>query len=140
MASKVALIFGISGQDGAYLARLLLERGYIVHGTSRDRDMSIFHNLSKLGVRGKVHLHSAVPSDFRSVLQVINRVRPTRIYNLASQSSVGLSFDEPIETLNSIIAGTLNMLEAMRTFGRDIRFYNASSSECFRQHRFTESE
>jgi GDPmannose 4,6-dehydratase len=131
MASKVALIFGVSGQDGAYLARLLLERGYVVHGTSRDRDMSSFLNLSRLGVREKVQLHSAVPSDFRSVLQVINRVQPTRIYNLASQSSVGLSFDEPIETLNSIIAGTLNMLEAMRTFGRDIRFYNASSSECY---------
>jgi GDPmannose 4,6-dehydratase len=131
MASQVALIFGISGQDGAYLARLLLERGYVVHGTSRDREMSNFANLLRLGVREKVHLHSAVPSDFRSVLQVINRVRPTRIYNLASQASVGLSFDEPIETLDSIIAGTLNMLEALRTFGRDIRFYNASSSECF---------
>jgi GDPmannose 4,6-dehydratase len=76
MASKVALIFGVSGQDGAYLARLLLERGYIVHGTSRDRDMSSFLNLSRLGVREKVQLHSAVPSDFRSVLQVINRVQP----------------------------------------------------------------
>src|SRR5271168_2754244 len=105
MASKVALIFGISGQDGAYLARLLLERGYFVHGTSRDRDMASFSNLSRLGVRHKVHLHSAVPSDFRSVLQVIRRVQPTCIYNLASQASVGLSFDEPIETLNSIIAG-----------------------------------
>jgi GDPmannose 4,6-dehydratase len=131
MASEVALIFGISGQDGAYLARLLLERGYFVHGTSRDREMSTFSNLSRLGVRDKIHLHSAVPSDFRSVLQVIRRVQPTRIYNLASQASVGLSFDEPIETLNSIIAGTLNMLEAMRTFGQNIRFYNASSSECF---------
>lgn len=131
MASEIALIFGISGQDGAYLARLLLERGYAVHGTSRDREMSTFFNLSRLGVREKVHLHSAIPSDFRSVLQVINRVEPTRIYNLASQSSVGLSFDEPIETLDSIITGTLNMLEAMRTLGRDIRFYNASSSEVF---------
>jgi GDPmannose 4,6-dehydratase len=131
MASEVALIFGISGQDGAYLARLLLERGYAVHGTSRDREMSNFLNLSRLGVREKVHLHSAIPSDFRSVLQVINRVEPTRIYNLASQSSVGLSFDEPVETLDSIITGTLNMLEAMRTLGRNIRFYNASSSEAF---------
>jgi GDPmannose 4,6-dehydratase len=131
MASEVALIFGISGQDGAYLAHLLLERGYVVHGTSRDREMSNFINLSRLGVREKVFLHSAVPSDFRSVLQVISRVQPTRIYNLASQASVGLSFDEPMETLDSIIGGTLNMLEAMRTFGRDIRFYNASSSECF---------
>jgi GDPmannose 4,6-dehydratase len=131
MASEVALIFGISGQDGAYLARLLLERGCVVHGTSRDREMSSFANLSRLGVREKVHLHSAAPSDFRSVLQVISRVQPNRMYNLASQASVGLSFDEPIETLDSIIASTLNMLEALRTFGRNIRFYNASSSECF---------
>jgi GDPmannose 4,6-dehydratase len=131
MASEVALIFGISGQDGAYLARLLLERGCVVHGTSRDREMSSFSNLSRLGVREKVHLHSAAPSDFRSVLQVISRVQPNRMYNLASQASVGLSFDEPIETLDSIIASTLNMLEALRTFGRNIRFYNASSSECF---------
>jgi GDPmannose 4,6-dehydratase len=131
MASETALIFGISGQDGAYLARLLLERSFNVHGTSRDREMSSFVNLVQLGVRDKVHLHSAVPSDFRSVLQVINRVQPTRIFNLASQASVSLSFDEPIETLDSIIGGTLNVLEAMRTFGRDIRFYNASSSECF---------
>jgi GDPmannose 4,6-dehydratase len=129
--SEVALIFGISGQDGTYLARLLLDRGFVVHGTSRDREMSSFVNLSRLGVRERVFLHSAIPSDFRSVLQVISRVQPTRIYNLASQASVGLSFDEPIETLDSIIGGTLNMLEAMRTFGRDIRFYNASSSECF---------
>jgi GDPmannose 4,6-dehydratase len=110
---------------------LLLERGYVVHGTSRDREMSSFVNLVRLGLRDKVHLHSAAPSDFRSVLQVINRVQPTRIYNLASQASVGLSFDEPVETLNSIIGGTLNMLEAVRTLNRDIRLYSASSSECF---------
>lgn len=131
MAANTVLIFGISGQDGAYLARLLLDRGFVVHGTSRDREMSRFANLVRLGVREKVHLHSAVPSDFRSVLQVINRVQPARIYNLASQASVGLSFDEPIETLDSIVGGTLNILEALRTFGREIRFYNASSGECF---------
>ncbi len=131
MAAAVALIFGISGQDGAYLARLLLERGFAVHGTSRDREMSSFANLVRLGLLERVHLHSAVPSDFRSVLQVISKVRPARIYNLASQSSVGLSFDQPMETLDSTIGGTLNILEAMRTLGLAARFYNASSSECF---------
>jgi GDPmannose 4,6-dehydratase len=131
MTRQAALIFGISGQDGAYLAELLLGRGYAVHGTSRDREMASFANLAQLGVREQVHLHSAVPSDFRSVLQVISRVKPSRIYNLASQSSVGLSFDQPIETLDSIIGGTLNILEAIRTLNLDTRFYNASSSECF---------
>ncbi|MFI4987861.1 MAG: GDP-mannose 4,6-dehydratase, partial [Alphaproteobacteria bacterium] len=97
MSGGVALIFGISGQDGAYLARLLLERGFTVHGTSRDREMSSFANLARLGLIERVHLHSAVPSDFRSVLQVISKIRPGRIYNLASQSSVGLSFDQPME-------------------------------------------
>ncbi|HUI18751.1 MAG TPA: GDP-mannose 4,6-dehydratase [Alphaproteobacteria bacterium] len=131
MAADIALIFGISGQDGAYLARLLLERGVAVHGTSRDREMASFANLHRLGIGERVHLHSAVPSDFRSVLQVISKVRPTRIFNLASQSSVGLSFDQPIETLDSIIGGTLNILEAIRTLALEARFYNASSSECF---------
>jgi GDPmannose 4,6-dehydratase len=131
MAAETALIFGVSGQDGAYLAQLLLQRGFVVHGTSRDREMSHFRNLVRLGVYEKVHLHSAVPSDFRSVLQVINRVEPTRIFNLASQASVGLSFEEPIETLDSIVGGTLNILEALRMFGREIRFYNASSGDCF---------
>lgn len=128
---KIALIFGISGQDGAYLAKLLLERGFVVHGTSRDREMSSFANLDRLGIRDRVHLHSAIPTDFRSVLQVVNKVEPAFIYNLASQASVGLSFDEPIATIDSIVGGTLNMLEVIRTLGGDIRLYNASSSECF---------
>lgn len=126
-----ALIFGISGQDGAYLAQLLLDKGYSVHGTSRDREMSSFANLHRLGIADRVTLHSAVPSDFHSVLQVIDQVAPEEIYNLASQSSVGLSFEQPMETLHSTIDGTINILEAMRILRRDTRFYSASSSECF---------
>jgi GDPmannose 4,6-dehydratase len=126
-----ALIFGVSGQDGAYLAHLLLSKGYQVHGTSRDREMSSFANLRQLGILGRVILHSAVLTDFRSVVEVINRVRPTEIYNLASQASVGLSFDQPVETLNSTITSTINILEAIRFLKLDSRFYNASSSECF---------
>jgi len=130
-APRVALIFGVSGQDGAYLARHLLERGYSVHGTSRDREMSGFANLARLGIGGRATLHSAVLTDFRSVVEVIARVRPDEIYNLAGQSSVGLSFDQPVETLNGSISGTLNILEAVRFLKLDTRFYNASSSECF---------
>ncbi len=128
---KTALIFGISGQDGAWLARLLLAEGYVVHGASRDREASGFHNLRRLGIFDRVLLHSAGLTDFRSVVQVIKDVRPAEIYNLAGQSSVGLSFEQPVETLNSIVHGTVNILEAIRFLGIDTRFYNASSSECF---------
>ncbi len=126
-----ALIFGVSGQDGAYLGRLLLDKGYTVHGTSRDADMASFENLVALGIRDRVELTSAAPADFRSVLRVIERTQPTEIYNLSGQSSVGLSFDQPAETIESIAIGTLNMLETIRTVDRSIRFYNAGTGECY---------
>lgn len=128
--SKTALVFGVSGQDGAYLSRLLLDRGYTVHGTSRDREMANLANLRRLGTLPRVHLHSAALNDFRSVLQVIREVQPDEIYNLAAQSSVGLSFDQPVETIDGIVNGTINILEAIRVLGLPTRFYNASSSEC----------
>ncbi len=130
-AIKRALIFGVSGQDGAYLSRLLLDRGYQVHGTSRDADMTSFERLTRLGVRDKVGVMSATPTDGRSVRQAIERVSPAEVYNLSGQSSVGLSFEQPVETLESIIIGTLNILEAIRTFDPSIRFYNAGTGECF---------
>jgi GDPmannose 4,6-dehydratase len=128
---NVALIFGISGQDGAYLSRFLLDRGYAVHGTSRDKEMSGFPNLHRLNIHSRVLLHSAAVHDFRSVVQVIGQIKPTEIYNLAAQSSVGLSFDQPVETIESILSGTLNVLEAIRFLKFDTKFYNASTSECF---------
>lgn len=128
---KKALICGISGQDGAYLAQLLLEKGYEVYGTSRDAQMSSFRNLHALGIKEKTALESMALIDFRSVLQTIMKVQPDEIYNLAGQSSVGLSFQQPVETLESISVGTLNILEAIRFLGKNIRFYNACSSECF---------
>jgi GDPmannose 4,6-dehydratase len=128
---KTALIFGISGQDGAYLAKLLLDRDYAVHGTSRDAEISGFASLASLGIKGHITLHSAVPTDFRSAFQVISRTLPDEIYNLSGQSSVGLSFQQPVETLESITVGTLNILECIRLLGRPIRFYNAGSGECF---------
>lgn len=128
---KIALIFGISGQDGAYLANLLIERNYSVHGTSRDAEISEFSSLAALGIKERIGLHSAVPTDFRSVFQVISRTAPDEIYNLSGQSSVGLSFQQPVETLESIAVGTLNILECIRLLARPIRFYNASSGECF---------
>lgn len=126
-----ALICGAGGQDGAYLARHLLAKGYEVWGTSRDAQLSPFQNLQRLGVREQVRTVSMALNDFRSVLQAITRCQPTEIYNLAGQSSVGLSFEQPAETLDSIATGTLNLLEAIRFTGSAIRFYQAGSSECF---------
>jgi GDPmannose 4,6-dehydratase len=128
---KVALITGISGQDGAYLAKLLLQKGYRVVGTSRDAEIARFTNLERLGVRDGIRLESAAINDFRSVIQVLSKVQPDEIYNLAGQSSVSLSFQQPVETQESIHLATLNLLEAIRLIGKPIRLYNASSSECF---------
>jgi len=129
--AKRALICGVSGQDGAYLAAALLARGYEVHGSSRDAEVRSFGNLLRLNVAEQTNILSMALNDFRSVLQVISRVEPDEIYNLAGQSSVGLSFEQPVETLESISLGTLNLLEAMRFLGKPIRLYNAGSSECF---------
>lgn len=128
---KKALICGISGQDGAYLAQLLLDKGYEVYGTSRDAQISSFNNLRVMGIYHKVKLESMTLSDFRSVLQILTKVRPDEVYNLAGQSSVGLSFQQPVETLESISVGTLNLLESIRFTEEKIRLYNAGSSECF---------
>jgi GDPmannose 4,6-dehydratase len=128
---KTALICGVSGQDGAYLAQLLLSKGYNVCGTSRDAQASSFSNLVKLGIRDRVKLESVALNDFRSVLQALNKIQPDEVYNLAGQTSVSLSFEQPVETLESIATGTLNLLEAIRFFNRPIKFYNAGSSESF---------
>jgi GDPmannose 4,6-dehydratase len=129
--AKTALICGISGQDGAYLAQLLLSKGYLVWGTSRDAQISNFRNLQVLGIKEQVKLSSMALTDFRSVLQVITKVNPDEIYNLAGQSSVGLSFEQPVETLESITIGNLNLLEAVRFLNQPIKIYSAGSSECF---------
>jgi GDPmannose 4,6-dehydratase len=129
--ANTALILGASGQDGGYLAKLLLERGLEVHGTSRDKEISSFANLRALGILDAVTLHSAVLGDFRSVIEVLNAVQPAYVFNLAAQSSVGLSFAQPVETIDSIMHGTINVMEAIRFLGLEARYYNASSSECF---------
>lgn len=128
---KKALICGVSGQDGTYLAKLLLEKGYEVWGTSRDAQVASFGNLDVIGVKDQVHLLSMAPNDFRSVLTVLTRANPDEIYYLAGQSSVGLSFEQPAETLESITLGTLNLLEGIRFLNKSIKFYHAGSSECF---------
>ena len=129
---KTALIWGISGQDGSFLAELLLKKDYRVVGVSRDVMGSTFNNLVKLGIKEKVDLRSASLNDFRSVLQVLNQEEPDEIYNLAGQSSVGLSFEQPVETFESISIANLNLLEAIRFLSiSGLKLYNAGSSEIY---------
>jgi len=128
---KTAFILGVSGQDGSYLAKFLLTKGYRVVGSSRDAQMSSFSNLKRLHVYDRIELESVSLNDFRSVLQILKKVQPTEVYNLAGQTSVGLSFEQPVESFESISIGTLNLLEAIRFLDIPTRIYNAGSSECF---------
>lgn len=128
---KTALILGVSGQDGAYLAHLLLGKGYKVIGSSRDAQSTSFTNLELLGIVNDVEKVSISINDFRSVLQAVNSFEPTEIYNLSGQSSVFLSFQQPVETLESIVIGNLNILESIRFSNSAIKYYNAGSSEIF---------
>lgn len=131
MEGKKALIIGISGQDGAYLSEFLLNKGYCVIGTSRDATMSSFTNLKTLGIYAKVTVESATLKDFRSILQILKKYSPDEVYNLSGQSSVGLSFDQPVETFESVSMAVLNLLEAIRFLDLPTRLYNAGSSESF---------
>jgi GDPmannose 4,6-dehydratase len=131
MTNKKALVIGITGQDGGYLAKLLLHKGYTVIGTSRDATASNLLNLKYLNIIDDIKVESVSLNDFRSVLQVLKKYEPNEVYNLAGQSSVGLSFEQPVETYESISIAVLNLLESIRFLELPTRIYNASSSECF---------
>ncbi len=138
--NKKALIFGISGQDGSYLARSLLARGYEVHGTSRDPDFSVFPNFAYLGIREKVFLHQVNPFEQEIVLRLISDISPEEIYNLSGQTSVGYSFLNPVPTFESITIATINILEALRYIKTPARFFDACSGECFGGARIPATE
>ena len=128
---KTALITGIGGQDGAYLAAHLLAEGYKVVGTSRDATVGRFDGLRALGIRDEITIRSMSPVDFRSTIKVVAEEAPDEIYNLAGQTSVFVSFEQPVETFESIVVGIVNLLEAIRILKAPIRLYNAGSSEMF---------
>jgi len=131
MKKKVALITGINGQDGSYLAELLLEKGYEVHGTLKRNSVSE-NQTSRLGnVFDKLKLHYADLTDLSSMVRVISEIKPQEVYNLAAQSHVRISFDQPIYTANVTGLGTLNILEAVKLVDPTIKIYQASSSEMF---------
>lgn len=129
--TRTALIFGVCGQDGSYLARFLLERGYAVHGTTRDLAGASYSTLDALGIRERVTIHAVAPQDAAAVERVIGTVSPREIYHLAAQSSVGLSFAQPAAAFGSILTSTLNILEAIRRQAPSARLFHASSSEMF---------
>jgi GDPmannose 4,6-dehydratase len=131
MQKRKALIIGVSGQDGSLLANLLLQKDYQVIGTSRDATTTNFTNLAGLGIMEEISVDSVSLNDFRSVIQALKKHQPDEIYNLAGQSSVGLSFEQPVETFESISIAALNLLEAVRFMELPVRLYNAGSSECF---------
>jgi GDPmannose 4,6-dehydratase len=129
--NKIALITGINGQDGSYLAEFLLEKGYEVHGTLK-RNSVAENQTSRLDkVYDKVKLHYADLTDLSSLVRVISEVKPIEIYNLAAQSHVRISFDQPLYTANVTGIGTLNVLEAVKLLDPSIKIYQASSSEMF---------
>ncbi|MGY9042147.1 MAG: GDP-mannose 4,6-dehydratase [Alphaproteobacteria bacterium] len=131
MKNKKAIIFGVTGQDGSYLAELLLKKGYDVWGISRDASKSKLINLKKLGIDKKIYLVNVLNDDFQKLSNLISELLPDEIYYLAGQSSVGLSFLEPKETISSNVLGILNVLEVCRLISKKIRIYYAGSSECF---------
>ena len=130
---KTALITGITGQDGSFLAEFLLEKGYDVHGTIRRSSVDYRERIAHLEGRPNFHLHYADLTDSMSMLQVIGKVRPTEIYNLAAQSHVQVSFDSPEFTANVDATGVLRVLEAVRLCGltETCRIYQASTSELY---------
>jgi GDPmannose 4,6-dehydratase len=129
--NKIALITGINGQDGSYLAELLLEKGYEVHGTLKRNSVAENQTSRLNSIYSKLKLHYADLTDLSSLISVIQKCNPTEIYNLAAQSHVRISFDQPIYTANATGVGTLNMLEAVKLINPKIKIYQASSSEMF---------
>ena len=130
---KIALITGITGQDGSYLAEFLLDKGYEVHGTIRRSSVDFRERIAHLEGLPHFHLHYADLGDSMSILQVINKVRPSEVYNLAAQSHVQVSFDSPEFTADVDATGVLRVLEAVRQCGlaQSCRIYQASTSELY---------
>lgn len=130
---SIAIITGITGQDGAYLAELLLEKGYTVHGTYRRTASTNFWRIEELGIKNhpNFHLVEYDLTDLGSSIRLLQKTEATEVYNLAAQSFVGVSFEQPSTTAQITGIGALNLLEAIRLINPRIRFYQASTSEMF---------
>lgn len=133
MTIKTTIITGITGQDGAYLAQLLLEKGYSVYGTFRRTSSVNFWRIEELGIRNDPNLHLVEHdlTDLSASIRLIEKAQPAEVYNLAAQSFVGVSFDQPLTTAEITGLGAVNLLEAIRIVNPKIRYYQASTSEMF---------
>jgi GDPmannose 4,6-dehydratase len=131
MSKKIALITGINGQDGSYLYELLLKKGYEVHGTLKRNSVAENQTARLDNIFNQIKLHYADLTDLSSLISVIQKVNPDEVYNLAAQSHVRISFDQPLYTANVTGLGTLNLLEAVKLIKPSIKIYQASSSEMF---------
>lgn len=127
----IALIFGITGQDGSYLAKLLIDKGFKVFGTSRDAISANTTNLENLGILKEVELITTCLTDFRSILLTLEKTNPSYVFHFAGQTSVGLSFSLPYEAIDSILVSTLNILESIRYFNKKIKIFIPCSTDCF---------
>jgi GDPmannose 4,6-dehydratase len=131
MSKKIALITGINGQDGSYLSEFLLKKGYEVHGTLKRNSVAENQTARLDNIFNQIKLHYADLTDLSSLISVIQKVNPDEVYNLAAQSHVRISFDQPLYTANVTGLGTLNLLEAVKLIKPSIKIYQASSSEMF---------
>jgi GDPmannose 4,6-dehydratase len=129
--TKTAIITGVTGQDGSYLAKLLLQNGYRVIGVTRGFIKADIYNFNYLNIAGKIILEEADLLDFSSIVKILIKYKPEEFYNLAAQSSVGVSFEQPISTLNYNTQSLLNILESVRLLNLDTKVYQASSSEMY---------
>jgi GDPmannose 4,6-dehydratase len=129
----IAVVTGITGQDGAYLAQLLLEKGYTVYGTYRRTSSTNFWRIEELGIHNhpNLHLREYDLTDLSSAIRLLQNTNATEVYNLAAQSFVGVSFDQPLATCEITGIGAVHLLEAIRIVNSKIRFYQASTSEMF---------
>lgn len=128
---KIALITGITGQDGTYLSQLLLEKGYRVIGLTREYKPNKISGLCYLGIEDRVELEICDLSNLEQIIQIITKYQPTEIYNLSAQSSVFVSFEEPINTIQNNFLSVVNLLEAIRIVNKKIKFFQAASSEVY---------
>jgi len=133
MIKKIALITGVTGQDGAYLAQLLLDKGYAVYGAYRRTSSVNFWRMEELGIQNHANLHLVEYdlTDLGATIALVQKIKPDEVYNLAAQSFVGVSFEQPSTTAQITGIGALNLLEAIRLVNLKIRFYQASTSEMF---------
>ena len=135
MTKKIALITGVSGQDGAYLAKFLLKKNYKVIGVERRSARSNNWRLEKLNIEGKIIIEDLDIKEINNIIRIFSKYKINEVYNLAAQSFVQSSFHNPIETSQVNAIGVLNLLEVIRNQKRKIKFYQASTSEMFGMHR-----